>query len=389
MKSIANKKTILAVSLISSTSALWAANGSAGVPVNDTTIFSFFVLCAVIFMMIIYAQINAVKSILENRNLWLGGDNKSGNGEKAAAIIGALVLSQGLYAQDANPEPLITMTKEMYWILLSLNAFLLGIIITLYYVINGLIKALKGQEAEESAPSPVMAALTDAVPIERESEVLLDHDYDGIKELDNNLPPWWKYGFYFTIVFAVVYLIHYHVTRTGDLQLVEYEKEMTIAAAEIEAFKATQANLVDESNLMAVTESARLESGKKVFMDNCKICHGEYGEGMVGPNLTDQYWKHGGGIKEIYNTIKVGVAEKGMISWESQLTPAQRLDVSSYILTLQGTNPPNQKAPEGDLWEEESPAAEPEESSEETPEDSLEETTEEGDQSTTSEEEKV
>ena len=154
MKSIANKKTILSVLLISSTSMLWSANGSQGVPVNDTTIFSFFVLCAIIFMMIIYAQINAVKSILENRELWLGDKKKSGNGEKAAAIIGALILSQGLYAQAGNPEPLVSMTKEMYWILLSFNAFLLGIIITLYYVINGLIRSLKGEENPTSSFRP-------------------------------------------------------------------------------------------------------------------------------------------------------------------------------------------------------------------------------------------
>ena len=384
MKSIANKKMILSALMISSTSLLWSADGSAGVPVNDTTIFSFLVLCAVIFMMIIYAQINAVKSILENRNLWLGDKKESGNGSKATAIIGALILSQGLYAQTGGSESLITMSKEMYWLLLSLNAFLLGIIITLYFVIKGLIRALKGEE-EITKGSPVMAALTDAVPIDRESEVLLDHDYDGIKELDNNLPPWWKYGFYFTIAFAIVYLINYHVTKTGDLQLVEYEKQMAIATAEIEAFKATQANLVDESNLAALTETDRLEAGKKVFMDNCKICHGEFGEGMVGPNLTDNYWKHGGGIKNIYNTIKVGVPEKGMISWESQLSPAQRLEVSSYILTLQGTNPPNAKAPEGDPWEGESAPAEVVEPAEPA----AEEAVEEGDQSPTSEEEKV
>ena len=222
----------------------------------------------------------------------------------------------------ANAEPLITMTKELYWIMLSLNAFLLGIIITLHFVIKGLIRTLKGEE-EEVAASPVMAALTDAVPIEREAEIMMDHDYDGIRELDNNLPPWWKYGFYVTIVFGVIYLIHYHVTRTGDLQLAEYDKEMAAAAIAKEAYMAEQANMVDESNLVALTESARLEAGKKVYIDNCKICHGEYGEGMVGPNLTDKYWKHGGGIANVYNTIKVGVPDKGMISWESQLTPGR------------------------------------------------------------------
>lgn len=340
--------------LLSNAALSWSANGNAGIQVGDTLIFTLFVVCAIIFMMIIYAQINAVKGILENKDLWSESAEKKGSkGAKAAGmVILALAFSQSALAQTPATEPLVTMSKELYWIMIGVNAFLLGIIITLYYVINGIVASLRGEDEKQvDAISQLTSSLTDAVPIERESEILMDHDYDGIRELDNNLPPWWKYGFYMTIIFAFIYLIHYHLVGSGDLQLAEYSKEMAKAEVEKAAFQASQANLVDENNLTVLTEDARLAAGKKVFMDNCKICHGEFGEGMVGPNFTDKYWKHGGSIANIYNTIKVGVPDKGMISWASTLSPGQIHEVASYILSLQGTNPPNQKAPEGDLWE--------------------------------------
>jgi cytochrome c oxidase cbb3-type subunit 3 len=365
MKSISNKKMLLTGLLLSNAALSWSANGSAGIQVGDTLIFTLFVVCAIIFLMIIYAQINAVKGILENKDIWTEkADSKRGKGAKAAGmVILALALGQSAFAQTATTAPLVTMSKELYWILIGVNAFLLGIIITLYYVIKGIVSSLRGEDEKQvDTISQITSSLTDAVPIERESEILMDHDYDGIRELDNNLPPWWKYGFYLTIVFAFIYLIHFHLVGSGDLQLAEYSKEMARAEVEKAAFQASQANLVDESNLTVLTEDARIAAGKKVFMDNCKICHGEFGEGMVGPNFTDKYWKHGGSIANIYNTIKVGVPDKGMISWASQLTPGQIHEVASYILTLQGTNPPNPKAPEGDLWEGDATPAAPAES---------------------------
>lgn len=357
MKSIANKKILLLISFLGISSLVWSANGNPGIALSDTVIFALFVVMALIFMLIIYVMINTLKSILEISDIGKIGENKrkdNGKGKKALSIAAIMLLNSQVYSQT-NPvaEPLVTMTNELYWIMISLNTFLLGIIITLYYVSKGLINKISGTQEEAEAKdglAQLAASLTDAVPVERESEIMLDHNYDGIKELDNNLPPWWKYGFYLTIAFAFIYILHYHVFRTGDLQLAEYNEQMAEAEISLKAFREAQANLVDESNLLALTESARIESGKKVFINNCQICHGQNGEGMVGPNLTDKYWKNGGGIKNIYNTIKVGIPDKGMISWESQLTPAQIHEVSSYILTLEGTNPPNQKAPEGEIW---------------------------------------
>lgn len=192
--------------------------------------------------------------------------------------------------------------------------------------------------------------LTDAVPVEREDEIVFEHEYDGIRELDNNLPPWWKYMFYISIVFAVVYLFHYHVIGSGALPMEEYQIEMAEAALQKEAYLKKAANLVDESTVEAFTDEANLAKGKSIFITYCLACHGSQGEGGVGPNMTDEYWIHGGGIKNIFKVIKYGVPAKGMIAWQTQLKPQQIQQVSSYILTLQGTNPPNQKEPEGERY---------------------------------------
>lgn len=194
--------------------------------------------------------------------------------------------------------------------------------------------------------------LTRAVPVEREADVMLDNNYDGIRELDNSLPPWWKWGFVFTIVFAVVYLLSYHVAGTGKLQLAEYQDELTVAElAKAERMKLTGEN-VNEGNVKVLAEPEAIAAGKDIFTRNCVACHLADGGGQVGPNLTDQFWIHGGGIKNIFTTITNGVPAKGMISWKTQLTPKQIQQVASYILTFQGTTPAVAKEPQGDKWTE-------------------------------------
>jgi cytochrome c oxidase cbb3-type subunit 3 len=133
----------------------------------------------------------------------------------------------------------------------------------------------------------------------------------------------------------------------GQSQKEEYEAAMKVAEQEKAAFAATQVNKIDEENLEASTDPQDLAIGKTIFSTNCVACHLANGEGSVGPNLTDEFWIHGGGIKNVYNTVKNGVPEKGMIAWSAQLKPSDIYKVSSYILTLQGTNPPNAKAPQG------------------------------------------
>lgn len=176
-------------------------------------------------------------------------------------------------------------------------------------------------------------------------EIHSHHDFDGIQEYDNDLPPWWKTMFYASIVFAVGYMLHYHVFMTGALQTEEYETEMEQAAL-LAALTPDDPNAV--TNYEALTDAAALASGKSIFDTNCAACHGQEGQGTVGPNLTDEYWLHGGDVNEIFKTVKYGVPSKGMVPWQGKLTKDQMLEVSSYILSLHGSNPANAKEPQGE-----------------------------------------
>jgi cytochrome c oxidase cbb3-type subunit 3 len=190
------------------------------------------------------------------------------------------------------------------------------------------------------------------VPIDKESDIDLGHDYDGIRELDNNLPPWWLYGFYLTIVIGLGYGYVYHGSDLGYSQLEEYELAIQAGEDQKAEFAARQTNSIDEKNLVALTDADALAVGQKIYIASCAACHGPDGQGTIGPNLTDDYWVHGGHVRDIYTTIKNGVPEKGMIAWKSQLQPATMVKVASYIKSLRGTNPPNPKAKQGDLYEE-------------------------------------
>ena len=187
-------------------------------------------------------------------------------------------------------------------------------------------------------------------PIEDEGEIILDHNYDGIKELDNSLPPWWVYSFYISIICAVVYLMRYHVFD-GDTQIDELETELAEARIAIEEYKRTAKDLVDFNTVILLTEASDLSAGKKIFDTNCIACHMADGGGGIGPNLTDKNWILGGGIKNVFKTVSEGGRSgKGMISWKQLLKPAEMAQVSSYLLTFEGTTPAKPKAAEGDIW---------------------------------------
>ncbi len=186
--------------------------------------------------------------------------------------------------------------------------------------------------------------------IEEEHEIILDHNYDGIKELDNNLPPWWVYMFYATIVFAVIYLVRFEVFNDYD-QEEEYQVAVAEAKAEIEEWKKTAKDLVDINTVTLLTDASDINAGKAIFTNNCIACHKADGGGGIGPNLTDQYWILGGGIKNVFKTISEGGRDgKGMISWKSELKPAEMAQVASFVLSLQGTTPAEPKQAEGDIW---------------------------------------
>lgn len=196
----------------------------------------------------------------------------------------------------------------------------------------------------------LMKRLTKSEPIENEMALLLDHDYDGIKELDNKLPPWWLYLFYGGILFGIIYLAKYEIFG-GDDQETELRKEIVQAKADVAKYMLTAPDMMDESKVTKLTDAAGLGKGKAIFDQNCAACHRADGGGQIGPNLTDDHWIFGGSIKNVFHTISNGGRDgKGMVAWKATLKPTQIQEVASYVLSLQGTNPKEPKEPEGDVW---------------------------------------
>lgn len=182
-------------------------------------------------------------------------------------------------------------------------------------------------------------------PISEEKDLMIDHEYDGITELDNPIPIWFNALFYSSMAFAVVYLLIYHVFSWGMNQDQEYVQEMGKAESARQEYLAQAANLVDESNI--IYDASQVAAGSAIFQANCVACHGGAGEGSIGPNLVDRYWLHGGEVKDIFKTVKYGIPDKGMVPWEQTLTPAQIAEVSSYIISIRDTKPANPKEPQG------------------------------------------
>ena len=196
----------------------------------------------------------------------------------------------------------------------------------------------------------ILKKLTKSKAISEEKDIILDHNYDGIHELDNVLPPWWVYMFYATMIFAFVYIVRFHVVKEYN-QTQEFEMEVAAANLAIEEYKKTAKDLVDVNTVVRLTETSDLTNGKKIFESNCVACHMADGGGGIGPNLTDEYWILGGGIKNVFRTISEGGRDgKGMVSWKAILKPAEMAQVASYVLTFEGTTPANPKAAEGELY---------------------------------------
>lgn len=280
----------------------------------------------------------------------------------------------GLWAyMDLSEEAQVAILQNgSSWVIFTLIFLIFLAVVRMFSYLHQLQQLILNQNAEEAgeeegqavaAPKTflqsIMENLTDAVPVEEEDSIAI-HSYDGITELDNNLPPWWKAGFYLGIVFAVIYLLRFHVFQMEPLSAEEYEIEMATAAEEVEAYLATVEDLVDETNVVAVTDASRLSNGEDIFVTNCAACHAADLGGMVGPNLVDAYWIHGGSITDVFSTIKYGVPTKGMISWKDALSASEMQDVASYVLSMQGTTPAAPKDPEGDLYVPEAEPAETE-----------------------------
>lgn len=276
-------------------------------------------------------------------------------------------------AAAAAPEQANKLNWAYHNIFLLLSALIVILTLAMLYRVMGLMietqraRFIKehGIEAAEKANmlqaeslwSKLYKSLTKATPIEKEQDIDMGHNYDGIRELDNSLPPWWVWMFYLTILFSGVYMWWYHWSSNGADQIKEYEMAMEEGQKVKDAYLAKMADAINENTVTVSDVAADLEAGKLTYKTYCVACHLESGAGSVGPNLTDDYWIHGGGIKNIFKTIKYGVPAKGMISWKEQLRPSEMRNVGSYILTLQGTNPPGGKEPQGEIWKEDAASA--------------------------------
>ena len=320
-------------------------------------------LTAVAQLIAIIAAAGILRSLTSNTE-YFSKIRKMFNENAAKAILFFVFFagsSAGAFAQTSEiPTYPPILRDQNFILLLSVNLLLLFVFIYLISLIKRTIAMLMPpvavaekaivEEAEEKEESKVMHALTDAVPVEREHEIMMDHEYDGIRELDNNLPPWWVWMFNVTIVFAVVYMVWFHVLPYGEDQHEEYTAELLVAEEERAAYIALRGEMVDETNVEYLADDADLKAGRGIFMQHCQACHAQDGGGGVGPNLTDPYWIHGGSVKEVFGVIKYGVPTKGMISWQTQLRPKEMAQVTSYIKTLEGTTPAAPKEPQGELY---------------------------------------
>jgi len=332
--------------------------------ISDITLLTLMLSFIVLLLLIINALANSIKGISHS-----AGKQKENKGQtvKNIALLG-LLSSAGFSAQaaeTASASSSFVMSDGLFWLLSSLIIVLAFVIYVLFRALQTLIQLEKGESTVRETEGVVEGVLTDRVPLEEEEAIMLEHEYDGIRELDNNLPPWWVYMFYATIIFSVVYLVRFHITGDGKLSIEEYEEQMAEAAAQKEEQMAAGGEQITEDNVTYLADAPSIEKGAAIYKGNCATCHGQLGEGGAGPNLTDEYWIHGGSVKDIFSTIKYGVPAKGMIAWESQFSPEQIQQVSSYIMTLVGTNPPNPKDPQGELYV-------PEENTEESSSDSTE-----------------
>jgi cytochrome c oxidase cbb3-type subunit 3 len=266
------------------------------------------------------------------------------------------------FLSDPFNSPLLPLFLVMALLLVVI--ILVGIVtIRTIQVLNLLTEHSKKEQAEKKGvqyvPSPGLWArfvqqLNASVPVAEEKNIEMDHNYDGIRELDNHLPPWWKWLFYGTIGWSVVYIIVFHFSNSLPLSGQEYQMEIAAAEEQARLLRASQPQAsIDENTLQYTHDAAIIAKGKAVFDNNpCGSCHrNDLGGNTIGPNLTDEYWIHGGDVKNIFTTIKNGAVDKGMPAWGKAMSPQDIRDVTFYILSLQGSKPENAKAPQGELFQ--------------------------------------
>ena len=290
-------------------------------------------------------------------------EEKTKNAAKAVSIVAFCLLGTFAFAADAPATTAVVedstiagLSQVSFFVLLSVIFLEIIILLDLLYnlrlLLNKETTALAGTADAPATRSTFIQwweKFNSFKPIKEEAKIDLGHDYDGIRELDNKLPGWWLYGFYLCIFFAGIYLYRYHVAHSAPLSKEELQISLDKAEIEKQEYLKKAGNSVDENTVKLLTSPEDLAEGKKVFTTICAACHRPDGGGNVGPNLTDDYWIHGGSINEVFKTIKYGWPEKGMQSWKDNYSPKQIAQIASYVKSLHGTNPPNPKEPQGTL----------------------------------------
>lgn len=344
------------------------------VPDYEKNLTVFYVLLALIGLLLISIMVisKSTQALIKSdlfREKIIERQHSNPSNKGMLTLIGFLFLGFG--ANAMSTEAPANALKENLWLyvengdlytLLIIALILLGFLLHMVNMFYGVLKMIRPEATQESIATRISQRkkkgaslaqiLTGAVALEEEHKIDLGHDYDGIRELDNPMPPWWLAGFFISIVFAVIYMFHYHVLGTGDLQEVEYAKVMEIESAKVQQYLKAQAMDVDETNATLMTSNDDLMKGKALFINNCTVCHKEDGRGEAGPNLTDEYWIYGGDIKDIFKVIKKG-ASNGMPEHQSKFNPIQIQQVASYVMNLEYVSPARGgKTPEGDLYQE-------------------------------------
>ncbi len=358
------------IAFITSQSAI-AQSAQSGMPSKSNNYIEYLILGVAVLLIFVIWLLSSVLILLSKKVVELAKQNKvvailltiiaAGFSQPAIAQNNATIATDSTTQAIGSTVYYGGLSSVSFWTLSTVMALELFVIFIMLIFIHNMwriiyprpIQVVQKAAFKNSWVASTWANLdkkffTKAAPIEKEADIMLDHDYDGIKELDNALPPWWKYGFYITIFVAIFYILKFEVWHTGMNPTEEYNTEMAEAKLETDQYLASMKENVDE-NSVVMLDAAGIQTGKTLFTKTCVACHSQTGGGGVGPNLTDNYTIHGARIQDIFKTIKYGYPDKGMQSWQSNFSPVEMQQLSSYIKSLSNTNVPNGKAPQGDL----------------------------------------
>ena len=340
------------------------------------TLLSIMILLLIVIGILANIVIGAAEVKLQKRKA------EKTKGLSTALLLIMLLIAPSLIAQDATStteasqkaaKAIGGLDASTFYIMVAVLFIELGIIIALLINIKFLLRKEKERTAIVTKEEAIITAEEKANklswwdkvnklrPVSQEAELDLGHEYDGIRELNNRLPPWWLYGFYATILFAGIYLWRFHVSHNGPSSKQEYESAVARAEIKVQEYLKKKGEAVDENTVTLLTSADDIAAGKAIFTDpsKCPACHNPDGGGnAVGPNLTDEYWLYGGSVKNIFKTIKYGTS-KGMRSWKDDLSAKQIAQVTSYVLSLKGTKPANPREPQGELYKEDAAPATP------------------------------